>query len=102
MKSKLDPLTTPEQKMQRFQSAMRRVLSISKNEGGWPMSMWTVPHICAEQMWVFSFPARCRPFRLDLHDSRLRNKEMQIPRRRLGMTTLKIWDGDREPSLLSG
>jgi hypothetical protein len=32
MKSKLDPSTTPEQKMERFRSALGRVLSVSKNE----------------------------------------------------------------------
>jgi hypothetical protein len=32
MKSKLDPLTTPEQKMQRFQYALRRVLRVSKDD----------------------------------------------------------------------
>jgi hypothetical protein len=32
MKSKLDPQTTPEQKMQRFQSALGRVLKVSHQE----------------------------------------------------------------------
>jgi hypothetical protein len=32
MKSKLDPATTPEQKMQRFQSALSRILTVSKDE----------------------------------------------------------------------
>jgi hypothetical protein len=32
MKSKLDPQTTPEEKMQRFQSALGRVLSVSKDD----------------------------------------------------------------------
>jgi hypothetical protein len=32
MKSKLDPMTTPEQKMERFQSALRRVLTVSKDD----------------------------------------------------------------------
>jgi hypothetical protein len=32
MKSKLDPRTTPEQKMQRFQTALRRVLTVSKDD----------------------------------------------------------------------
>jgi hypothetical protein len=32
MKSKLDPLTTPEQKFARFQGALGRVLMVSKDE----------------------------------------------------------------------
>jgi len=32
MKSKLDPTTTPQQKMQRFESALGHVLGISKEE----------------------------------------------------------------------
>ena len=32
MKSKLDPTTTPEQKFARFQSALRRVLTVSKDD----------------------------------------------------------------------
>jgi hypothetical protein len=32
MKSKLDPQTTPEQKMERFQGALREVLSVSKDD----------------------------------------------------------------------
>jgi hypothetical protein len=32
MKSKLDPSTTPEQKFSRFQSALRRVLTVSKDD----------------------------------------------------------------------
>jgi hypothetical protein len=32
MKAKLDPLTTPEQKFARFQSALRRVLTVSKED----------------------------------------------------------------------
>jgi hypothetical protein len=32
MKSKLDPLTTPEQKMERFHTALRRVLTVSKDD----------------------------------------------------------------------
>jgi len=32
MKSKLDPNTTPEQKMQRFQSALGRVLQVSHDD----------------------------------------------------------------------
>jgi len=32
MKSKLDSTTTPEQKMQRFQSALGRVLQVSHDE----------------------------------------------------------------------
>jgi hypothetical protein len=32
MKSKLDPETTPEQKMRRFQSALGRVLQVSHEE----------------------------------------------------------------------
>jgi hypothetical protein len=32
MKSKLDPQTTPEQKMQRFQSALGRILTVSKDD----------------------------------------------------------------------
>jgi hypothetical protein len=32
MKSKLDSETTPEQKMQRFQGALRRVLQVSKDD----------------------------------------------------------------------
>jgi hypothetical protein len=32
MKSKLDPSTTPEQKMDRFQTALGRILTVSKNE----------------------------------------------------------------------
>jgi hypothetical protein len=32
MKSKLDPMTTPEQKFARFQNALRRVLTVSKDD----------------------------------------------------------------------
>jgi hypothetical protein len=32
MKSKLDPTTTPEQKFARFQNALRRVLTVSKDD----------------------------------------------------------------------
>jgi hypothetical protein len=32
MKSRLDPTTTPQQKLARFQSALGRVLSVSKDE----------------------------------------------------------------------
>ncbi|HEY6764033.1 MAG TPA: hypothetical protein VI386_04625 [Candidatus Sulfotelmatobacter sp.] len=32
MKSKLDPTTTPEQKMARFQTALGKVLTVSKEE----------------------------------------------------------------------
>jgi hypothetical protein len=32
MKSKLDPTTTPEQKFTRFQGALRRVLTVSKDD----------------------------------------------------------------------
>ena len=32
MKSKLDPDTTPQQKMQRFESALGRILTVSKDE----------------------------------------------------------------------
>lgn len=32
MKSKLDPITTPEQKFALFQSALRRVLTVSKDD----------------------------------------------------------------------
>jgi len=32
MKSKLDPNTTPAQKMQRFETALSRILAISKDE----------------------------------------------------------------------
>jgi len=32
MKSKLDPKTTPAQKMQRFQSALRSVLTVSHDD----------------------------------------------------------------------
>jgi hypothetical protein len=32
MKSKLDPQTTPEQKFARFQNALRRVLTVSKDD----------------------------------------------------------------------
>jgi len=32
MKSKLDPTTTPEQKLARFQSALHRVLTVSKDD----------------------------------------------------------------------
>jgi hypothetical protein len=32
MKAKLDPQTTPEQKFSRFQNALRRVLSVSKDD----------------------------------------------------------------------
>jgi hypothetical protein len=32
MKSKLDPTTTPEQKMERFQNALRSVLAVSHEE----------------------------------------------------------------------
>jgi hypothetical protein len=32
MKSNLDPNTTPEQKFDRFQSALRNALSVSKSE----------------------------------------------------------------------
>jgi len=32
MKSKLDPTTTPEQKMARFQTALGRVLTVSKDD----------------------------------------------------------------------
>lgn len=32
MKSKLDPRTTPAQKMERFQSALRSVLTVSHDE----------------------------------------------------------------------
>jgi hypothetical protein len=32
MKSNLDPTTTPEQKMELFQSALRRVLTVSKDD----------------------------------------------------------------------
>ena len=32
MKSKLDPKTTPAQRMQRFQSALRQVLTVSHDE----------------------------------------------------------------------
>jgi len=32
MKSKLDPTTTPEQKFARFQGALRRVLTVSKDD----------------------------------------------------------------------
>ena len=32
MKSKLDPTTTPEQKLARFQGALRRVLTVSKDD----------------------------------------------------------------------
>jgi|HubBroStandDraft_5_1064220.scaffolds.fasta_scaffold88575_2 hypothetical protein len=32
MKSKLDPQTTPAQKMERFQTALGRILSVSKDE----------------------------------------------------------------------
>jgi hypothetical protein len=32
MKSKLDPSTTPAQKMERFQSALRHVLTVSHDE----------------------------------------------------------------------
>jgi hypothetical protein len=40
MKSRLDPQTTPEQKMKCFQTALRRVLTVSKDDlnaklGGW-------------------------------------------------------------------
>jgi hypothetical protein len=32
MKSKLDPQTTPTQKMERFQAALSRVLTVSKDD----------------------------------------------------------------------
>jgi hypothetical protein len=32
MKAKLDPTTTPEQKFARFQDALRRVLTVSKDD----------------------------------------------------------------------
>jgi hypothetical protein len=32
MKSKLDPMTTPEQKMERFHTALRNALHVSKDE----------------------------------------------------------------------
>jgi hypothetical protein len=32
MKAKLDPQTTPEQKFARFQNALRRVLTVSKDD----------------------------------------------------------------------
>jgi hypothetical protein len=32
MKSKLDPTTTPEQKLARFQSALRHILQVSKDD----------------------------------------------------------------------
>lgn len=32
MKSKLDPDTTPQQKMRRFESALSRILTVSKDE----------------------------------------------------------------------
>jgi len=32
MKSKLDPMTTPEQKMANFNSALGRILTVSKEE----------------------------------------------------------------------
>jgi hypothetical protein len=32
MKSKLDPTTTPAQKLVRFQNALRRVLTVSKDD----------------------------------------------------------------------
>src|ERR1700676_4422923 len=32
MKAKLDPQTTPEQKFSRFQNALRRVLTVSKDD----------------------------------------------------------------------
>jgi hypothetical protein len=32
MKSELDPTTTPEQKMERFQTALRRVLHVTHDE----------------------------------------------------------------------
>jgi hypothetical protein len=32
MKARLDPTTTPEQKFARFQSALRQVLSVSKDD----------------------------------------------------------------------
>jgi len=43
MKAKLDPTTTPEQKMQRFQAALGRVLQVSHDD---------MKHALAEQQKI--------------------------------------------------